>query len=172
MSSKLNEPRIVIKINITVPKISSYDKSWDIDRIEPINAYLELLAQPDKITLYTFKELNVNKSNKLKLEFTNKLLNEKGNNVQSVKLNDIIKIGANKKIKKFAFEGTIISFKINFIPSAIGCIKPKYPVTVGPKRRCIDAIILRSTNVKKAITTNKGISINKFISIKSTTLIY
>ena len=54
--------------------------------------------------------------------------------------------------------GIIISFRISFKPSATGCNKPKKPTILGPDRRCIAPITLRSANVKKATATNKKIT--------------
>lgn len=63
--------------------------------------------------------------------------------------------GANKKIRLFADVGTINSLNINLTPSKIGCKTPQKPSILGPRRRCIAPIILRSASVKYAIATNK-----------------
>ena len=68
-----------------------------------------------------------------------------------------------KKIEQkenlFAFVGTIISFTINFNPSANGWSNPQTPTILGPKRRWIAAIPFRSANVKNAIAINNGIRV-------------
>ena len=56
--------------------------------------------------------------------------------------------GVAKKIIKLAFVGKIVSLQNNFNPSAIGWVKPKKPIVLGPKRLWLDPITLRSTNVK------------------------
>ena len=44
---KLKEPENKIRINIIEEKTNSYERSCAVDLIAPINAYLELAAQPD-----------------------------------------------------------------------------------------------------------------------------
>jgi hypothetical protein len=68
----------------------------------------------------------------------------------------IVMKGAIKNKKVFDLLGIVASFKINFIASAIGCSNPK-PTTLGPLRRCIVPITLRSANVKKATVSKIGI---------------
>jgi hypothetical protein len=70
--------------------------------------------------------------------------------------------GAKIKRELLALLGTINSFVTSFKPSDIGCNKPQTPTTFGPFRRCIAAIILRSTNVKNATEITIGaITINE-----------
>jgi len=52
--------------------------------------------------------------------------------LQLIRLNVNNKIGANKKIKEFAFVGSNNCFNNNFKPSAKGCNKPQIPTTSGP----------------------------------------
>jgi hypothetical protein len=66
-------------------------------------------------------------------------------------------IGANKNNNVLAKLGSNVSFTISLKPSAKGCNNPRKPTTLGPLRCCIDAMILRSNNVKNAIATNSGI---------------
>ena len=66
-------------------------------------------------------------------------------------------IGAKINNIVFAELGKTVSFTNNFKPSASGCNNPKKPTTFGPLRCCIDAIILRSANVKYATAINNGI---------------
>lgn len=79
---------------------------------------------------------------------------ESGTIIQEV--NAVTK-GNNAAIKNkilVALAGTSASFKINFKPSATGCKTPQKPTILGPIRRWLLAIILRSANVKNA-TDNK-----------------
>ena len=73
--------------------------------------------------------------------------------------NEIIKVkmGDNTKIAGLLLLGITVSFMINFTPSAAPCNKPKTPAILGPRRRCIADISLRSNTVKKATVTNKKI---------------
>ena len=57
--------------------------------------------------------------------------------------------------------GIIVSFNINFTPSANACNKPKKPTTLGPLLLCIAAKTLRSYKVKKAIDNITGKIIGK-----------
>jgi hypothetical protein len=90
----------------------------------------------------------------------------KGITAQPIKAKKNVSTGANTKRKVLALLGTINSFVTSFKPSAIGCKSPQIPTTLGPFRRCIDAIILRSASVKKATEIIKGI-----ISINERTII-
>jgi len=72
----------------------------------------------------------------------------KGITNQPTKLKVIMSTGATKKTKELALVGTTISLHKSFNPSAKGCRSPKIPTTLGPRRRCIEAIIFRSAKVK------------------------
>lgn len=85
--------------------------------------------------------------------------------IHPIKLNKSVRIGENTNKKLLDFMGIISSFMTNFRPSANGCKIPQNPTTFGPFLLCIDAIIFRSANVKKATTINKGIKVNN-IKIK------
>lgn len=87
-----------------------------------------------------------------------------------IKLKNNVKNGPNKNKNLFAFVGIIISLITNFKPSAKGCKKPYIPTTLGPFRRCIEAIALRSAKVKNATTINKGTKVNNEWIIKSNEL--
>jgi hypothetical protein len=65
-------------------------------------------------------------------------------------------MGAITNKKLFELLGIIISFKINFKPSAKDCNNPHTPTTLGPRLRCIEPIIFLSATVKKATAINKG----------------
>jgi len=56
-------------------------------------------------------------------------------------------MGAKINSKLFELAGIKISFENNFKPSASGCNKPQKPTILGPRRRWIAAIILRSAKV-------------------------
>jgi hypothetical protein len=62
--------------------------------------------------------------------------------------------GAIKNKSRLALTGITISLNNNFTASAIACKLPQIPTTFGPRRRCTDAITLRSANVKNAIIGN------------------
>ncbi len=62
-------------------------------------------------------------------------------------------------------EGKSGSFTPNFNPSQKGCNTPPIPLTCGPKRRCILAIIWRSASVKKATHIKTGTVIVKIDKI-------
>jgi hypothetical protein len=55
--------------------------------------------------------------------------------------------GAATKIRLLEWLGITISFAISLRPSASGCNSPQKPTTLGPRRRWIAAIILRSAIV-------------------------
>jgi hypothetical protein len=74
----------------------------------------------------------------------------KGITAQPDRAKKKVKTGANTKMPVFALLGTINSLVNSFKPSDIGCNIPQKPTTLGPLRRCIAAIILRSAKVKKA----------------------
>ena len=57
-------------------------------------------------------------------------------------------IGAMTNTARLAPVGMIVSLQNSFSPSAIGCSSPKGPTTFGPLRRCIEAMTLRSANVR------------------------
>jgi hypothetical protein len=63
------------------------------------------------------------------------------------KLKIKINKGANKNIREFVGVGTKSSLAKSLSPSANGCNNPYSPTTLGPFRRCTDAIILRSAKV-------------------------
>lgn len=75
---------------------------------------------------------------------------------QDNKPNKKVRIGAKIKILAFALEGKIVSLTKSFKPSANGWSNPKRPTTLGPLRRWIAPITLRSANVKYATAINKG----------------
>jgi len=68
------------------------------------------------------------------------------------------------KIIKLDKLGIIVSFAINFKPSANACNNPNGPTTLGPRRRCTAAKTLRSNNVKKATAKIKGKIIGKHLN--------
>lgn len=118
---------------------------------------MELLDHPANSILNTLKEeitITYNKS-RLNVKVTLNILN--GITTQLIKLRNNVKNGAKKNKILWDFKGITISLDSNFNPSANGCKKPHNPTTLGPFRRWIDAIILRSAKVKKAIESNKGI---------------
>jgi len=75
---------------------------------------------------------------------------------QFKKLKKIVNMGAIKNIKIFDKLGTLVSLFKSFKASAKACNNPYNPTILGPRLRCIDAKILRSMTVKKAIENNKG----------------
>jgi hypothetical protein len=85
----------------------------------------------------------------------------KGITAHGIKLKKKTKPGAAMNKKRLVLDGIIVSLTINFKPSAIGCSKPNQPTTFGPTRRCIEAINLRSANVKKATAPKRGKIISK-----------
>lgn len=64
-----------------------------------------------------------------------------------MKLDGEVMVGAAINIAKLALLGKTVSFDGDFEPSAKGCNKPKNPTTLGPLRRCMEAITLRSDRV-------------------------
>lgn len=65
-----------------------------------------------------------------------------------MKLDVEVIIGAAINIARFALLGKTVSFDDDFEPSAEGCDGPGNPTTLGPLRRCIEAITLRSKRVE------------------------
>jgi hypothetical protein len=78
-------------------------------------------------------------------EYTEPSLN--GNTHQDAKAKKKVIMGAKIKIIKLALEGKTVSLMNSFKPSARGCSKPNTPTTLGPFRRCIEAMTLRSAKV-------------------------
>ena len=73
----------------------------------------------------------------------------KGTTAQAASAGIRSNTGANKKRKRSAFAGIIISFSRSFKVSAIVCSKPKGPTLLGPIRACMYPITLRSKYTKK-----------------------
>ena len=71
------------------------------------------------------------------------------------------------KINKNLLElsGKIVSLVSNFIPSAIGCSKPKGPTTFGPFLNCIAPITFLSKYVRYAINNSSGTIIKAILEI-------
>jgi hypothetical protein len=159
-------------VHITIGKIIkpieiSYETICAADLKDPKNAYLELLAQPAKIMLYTPKEDIANIYNTFKSLFMKTLCGLNGITAQLIKANIKVDIGATTNIKLFALLGIIISFNTNFKPSANACNNPHTPTTLGPRLRCIEPIIFLSATVKKATAINKGTIIDTAYSIQN-----
>lgn len=89
---------------------------------------------------------------------------EKGIKAQEIKLKENVTKGASTKTNVFEVDGNTVSFTNNFNASAKGCINPKTPTTLGPRRRCIAPIIFRSNNVKKATVIKTGTNIHKALT--------
>ena len=142
---------------------TSYEIICAQARKAPRKEYLELLAQPAKITLYTLKDeiANQNKTLNFTLQITLEKLNGIKHHVN--KLINKLKNGAIKKIPEYDLLGMIISFKINFKASAKGCSKPQNPTISGPSRLWTEASIFRSAKVKKATAIITG----KIVKIES-----
>ena len=98
-----------------------------------------------------------------------------GRAAQPIKLKLKVSTGDNINRNLLDLLGIGLSLINNFKPSANGCKRPQNPTTSGPFLRCIPAITLRSANVKYAMVTNKGTSVNsvklKINSIKVIILI-
>lgn len=77
----------------------------------------------------------------------NTISSSKGITAHPMELDVEVIVGAAINIAKFALLGKTVSFDNDFGPSAKGCNEPKNPTTLGPLRRCIEAITLRSKRV-------------------------
>jgi len=100
-----------------------------------MRAYFELLLQPAKNIPYTPKEEITKINNKLLCKSNNFVYKSNDITIHPKKLkNNVIK-GENINKKLLDLIGIIISFKINFKPSANGCKKPKNPTIFGPVLR-------------------------------------
>ena len=75
---------------------------------------------------------------------------EKGITAQPIKLKTNVSMGAIKNTDILELLGKIVSLTNNFKPSARGVSNPKNPITLGPFRLCIIAIIFLSARVKYA----------------------
>ena len=62
--------------------------------------------------------------------------------------------GASRKITLLAPAGMINSLNMNLKASAKVCSRPKAPTTLGPRRICTAAQILRSARIQKATETS------------------
>lgn len=85
-----------------------------------MNAYLELLAQPEHKTVYTLNDeiANTNMTPRFTSAITSPL--PKGITAQLIKASDNANTGANKKMIMLACVGIIVSFTISFRASANG----------------------------------------------------
>jgi hypothetical protein len=108
----------------------------------------------------------------LKGKSAEKSLYSNGTNAQPIKAKKNVRADEKRNIIGLALVGKRSSLTINLTPSVIGCNIPHIPTTFGPLLRCIDAIILRSANVKKAIAISKGITVNKAIKISVHGILY
>ena len=152
------EPAISITEPITVPMQISYEIIWDAARTPPKKAYLELLAQPAIITVCTLKVPTIKKINKTYCNSSTANLCAPGIIHQKKRVKNKVYIGAiiNKAALELEVENS--SFNISLIPSAIGWNNPRWPVSLGPRLRCILPIALRSINVTTAMANNNGIT--------------
>jgi hypothetical protein len=78
----------------------------------------------------------------------------------------IVKVISGEIIKRnlLAELGKTVSLIKSLKPSAKGCNKPATPITSGPIRLCIPAIIVLSARVKYATDINKGRTIIKIFN--------
>jgi hypothetical protein len=76
-----------------------------------------------------------------------------GTTAQAAKASVAETIGASRKITLFAAAGMIGSLNMNFMASAKVCRRPKAPTTLGPRRICTAAQILRSARIQNATDT-------------------
>jgi len=129
---------------------------------------LELLDQPAIIIVYTPKEETAKKYKIPKSIFDNTPPWPKGIITQPIKATTNVKMGDKTKIIGLLLLGITVSFIKSFAPSAPACNIPKVPTILGPRRRCTDAINLRSKTVKKATATNKNIIIIRLFKIMET----
>ena len=74
----------------------------------------------------------------------------KGITAQAMKATITLTRGARKKITLLAPAGTITSLNRNFSASAMVCSRPNGPTTLGPRRICTAAQILRSARMTAA----------------------
>ena len=76
-------------------------------------------------------------------------------------------IGARVKRILSAADGMINSFCSIFRISAKACKEPYFPTSIGPRRSCINAEILRSeynaNNVNKAVNANKAVATSIYV---------
>jgi hypothetical protein len=79
-----------------------------------------------------------------------------GITAQTIKLNINVITRAIIKINKLSLLGKMGSFIINLKPYAKGYNNPNNPTTLGPFLRCMEAITLRSTKIKKATPSKRG----------------
>ena len=70
-------------------------------------------------------------------------------------------MGAIRKTPLFAPDGTIVSLRNSLAASAKVCSTPNGPTTLGPRRICIAAQILRSTYTAIATPSITGSAISK-----------
>jgi hypothetical protein len=76
-----------------------------------------------------------------------------GTTAQEAKASVALMSGANMNSTLLAPAGMITSLKKNLSASAMVCSMPKAPTTLGPRRRCTAAQILRSARIKTATDT-------------------
>lgn len=151
-NEKLPESNIT-EIYIVLIQIS-YDIIWEADRIQPKNAYLELLDHPENTIPWTLNDEIDNNSNIENGNSVNIYLGNKGIISHIDKVHKKVNIGAKKNIIKLEFDVYNNSLINNFKPSENGCKKPNNPTILGPRLRWILLITFLSSNVKKAIVSN------------------
>src|SRR5579872_4536501 len=79
----------------------------------------------------------------------------KGITAQAMKATITLTSGATKKITLLAPDGTITSLSRNLTASAMVWSRPNGPTTLGPRRICTAAQILRSANITAATDSIK-----------------
>src|SRR5690606_28174358 len=106
--------------------------------------YLELVAQPARITPYTPSEVIARMYNRPALALDRTTLASNGITAQVASAGTSANIGASRYRNGDAAEGTSISLNSSLNTSAKVCRKPPKPTYFGPIRTCIQPISLRS----------------------------
>ena len=89
----------------------------------------------------------------------------KGTQDQEIRLKRKVTTGAIKKRTRLAELGSTGSLSKSLSPSQRGCKSPIKPTTLGPLRRCIEAMSFLSPRVRKATESKRGKTILKILAI-------
>src|SRR5580698_669665 len=120
----------------------------------PRKAYLELDAQPARITPYTPAEVSASRNSSPALTLAMVRSGDSGITDQAAKAVTRVIIGARANRNLLDFAGMITSLVSSLTTSANGWprpgIRPKMATRLGPRRSCIQPMTLRSHSVVRA----------------------
>lgn len=140
---------MIVAMDIMInPSVTSYEMICATARIAPIKGYFEFDDQPDhRIVYVNMPDMAMMKSNP-RFMFASGNGIGIGAQVVNARVNAMIGESVNRIGDESV--GFVGSFRISFMPSAIGCSRPKGPTRLGPLRSCMYPNSFRSSRVRKA----------------------